>query len=166
MRIIAQVKKLQVFGKQADDPDSYREWSFVQHKERKRWIWVADDPVSRLVITHHIGGRGDKAARKFWKKISSQLRTCNFETDDWKAYRKIILPSQHKVGKDLTFYIEGFNATIFCCPVFLLPGCFPDLGGLSGRFFGLLRGEFPVFFNQEKVLQMFRSQSRSVSNWV
>ena len=104
---VTQVKKLQVFGIQADEL-----WSFVQHKERKRWIWVAYDPVSRLVVAHHIGGRGEKAARKFWKKIPSQLQTCNFETDDWKAYRKIIPPSQHKVGKDLTFYIEGFNATI------------------------------------------------------
>jgi insertion element IS1 protein InsB len=32
--------------------------------------------------------------------------------DDWDAYRSIIPCAQHKVGKDLTFYIEGFNATI------------------------------------------------------
>ena len=104
---IYQVKKLQVFGIQADEM-----WSFVQNKKCKRWIWVAYDPVHRLVIAQHIGGRGKRAAMKFWNKIPKQLRSCNFETDDWKAYRKIIPPSQHKVGKDLTFYIEGFNATI------------------------------------------------------
>ena len=73
---------------------------------------MAYDPVHRLVIAHHIGGRGKRAARKFWHKIPIVLRTCNFETDDWQAYQSIIPTQQHKVGKDLTFYIEGFNATI------------------------------------------------------
>ncbi len=104
---IHQIKKLQVFGIQADEL-----WSFVQKKKRKRWIWVAYDPVHRLVIAHQIGGRGKKAAMKFWNKIPFVLRSCNFETDHWEAYRSIIPTSQHKIGKDLTFYIEGFNATI------------------------------------------------------
>ncbi|MEZ4957013.1 MAG: IS1 family transposase [Saprospiraceae bacterium] len=75
-------------------------------------IWVAYDPVHRLVVAYHIGGRGTKAAKKFWDKIPPVLQGCNFETDDWDAYRSIIPCAQHKVGKDLTFYIEGFNATI------------------------------------------------------
>ncbi|MEZ4933207.1 MAG: IS1 family transposase [Saprospiraceae bacterium] len=81
-------------------------------KVGKRWIWVAYDPVHRLVVAYHIGGRGTKAAKKFWDKIPPVLQGCNFETDDWDAYRLIIPCAQHKVGKDLTFYIEGFNATI------------------------------------------------------
>ena len=48
----------------------------------------------------------------FWNKISKILKDCFFETDDWEAYQSIILSQKHKVGKDLTFYIEGFNATI------------------------------------------------------
>ena len=106
-QLISRVKKLQVFGLQADEL-----WSFVQKKMQKRWIWLAYDPVHRLVIAHHIGGRGKNAARKFWDKIPSALHSCNFETDDWEAYQSIIPAAQHKVGKDLTFYIEGFNATI------------------------------------------------------
>ncbi len=81
---IHQIKKLQVFGIQADEL-----WSFVQKKKRKRWIWVAYDPVHRLVITHHIGGRGKRAALKFWDKIPPALRSCNFETDHWQAYQSI-----------------------------------------------------------------------------
>lgn len=104
---VNRIKKLQVFGIQADEL-----WSFVKKKKKKRWIWVAYDPVHRLVVAHHIGGRGIKAARKFWKKIPDALKTCYFETDDWKAYKKIIPNKQHKIGKDLTYYIEGFNATI------------------------------------------------------
>jgi len=107
LQILKQVKKLQVFGIQADEL-----WSFVQNKKCKRWIWVAYDPVHRLVIAHHIGGRGKAAAKVFWDKIPPILRSCNFETDDWDAYKSIIPTNQHKIGKDLTFYIEGFNATI------------------------------------------------------
>ena len=104
---ICKVRKLQIFGIQADEL-----WSFVQKKKRKRWIWVAYAPVHRLVIAQHIGGRGIRAAKEFWRKIPPALRTCNFETDDWEAYRSIIPSEQHKVGKDLTYYIEGFNTTI------------------------------------------------------
>ena len=104
---ICRIKNLQVFGIQADEL-----WSFVQKKKHKRWIWVAYDPIHRLVIAHHIGGRGKRAAMKFWNKIPPALHTCDFETDNWEAYRSIIPTTQHKIGKDLTFYIEGFNATI------------------------------------------------------
>ena len=106
-KVITQIKRLQVFGIQADEL-----WSFVGKKSKKRWIWVAYDPVHRLVIAYHIGGRGKKAAKKFWKKIPRTLRGCNFETDNWEAYRSIIPLGQHRIGKDLTYYIEGFNATI------------------------------------------------------
>ena len=101
------IKKLQVFGIQADEL-----WSFVQKKKNKRWIWVAYDPVHRLVIAYHIGSRSKLAAQKFWSKIPDALKSCFFETDDWEAYQSIIPAQQHKIGKDLTFYIEGFNATI------------------------------------------------------
>ncbi|MEZ4933148.1 MAG: IS1 family transposase [Saprospiraceae bacterium] len=92
--LIRRIKKLQVFGIQADEL-----WSFVQKKVNKRWIWVAYDPVHRLVVAYHIGGRGTKAAKKFWDKIPPVLQGCNFETDDWDAYRSIIPCAQHKVGK-------------------------------------------------------------------
>lgn len=106
-KMIKQVKALQIFGIQMDEM-----WSFVGKKKRKRWIWVVYDPVNRLVITYYIGKRGKKAARKLWKKIPVLLRSCMFETDDWEAYRSIVPKAQHKVGKDLTYYIEGFNATV------------------------------------------------------
>ncbi len=106
-QLAGRIKKLQVFGIQADEL-----WSFVQKKVNKRWIWVAYDPVHRLVVAYHIGGRGKGAAKKFWDKIPPVLQGCNFETDDREAYQSIIPPAQHEAGKDLTFYIEGFNATI------------------------------------------------------
>ena len=44
---------------------------------------MAYDPVHRLMNAHYIGGRGKRAARKFWYKTLIVLCTCNFETDDW-----------------------------------------------------------------------------------
>jgi IS1 family transposase len=105
--LIGQIKRLQVFGIKADEL-----WSFVTGEGQQALGMVAYDPVHRLVVAYHIGGRGKAAARKFWGKIPDPLKACNFETDDWEAYQSIIPPAQHKVGKDLTFYIEGFNATI------------------------------------------------------
>ena len=52
-----------MFGIQADEL-----WSFVQDKFQKRWVWVAYDPVHRLVVAYHIGGRGEDAAKQFWNK--------------------------------------------------------------------------------------------------
>jgi IS1 family transposase len=106
-KAIRQVKKMQIFGLKADEL-----WSFVKKKTKKRWIWVVYDPVHRLVVAHYVGCRGIKSAKKLWKRIPARLRRCEFETDDWKAYKKIIPPQRHKIGKDLTYYIEGFNATI------------------------------------------------------
>lgn len=106
-QLVKRIKKLQVFGIQVDEL-----WSFVQKKVQKRWIWVAYDPVHRLVIAYHIGARGIQAAKKFWNKIPTCLQSCYFETDHWDADKSIIPAKQHKIGKDLTFYIEGFNATI------------------------------------------------------
>jgi len=62
--LLKKIKRLQVFGIQADEL-----WSFVQKKAQKRWIWVAYDPVHRLVVAYHIGGRGKKSAKQFWKKF-------------------------------------------------------------------------------------------------
>jgi IS1 family transposase len=104
---LGEIKRLQVFGIQADEL-----WSFVQKKKNKRWIWVAFDPVFRHVVAYHIGSRAKQAAKMFWDKIPQPLKNCKFETDDWEAYQSIIPVKQHKVGKHLTFYIEGFNATI------------------------------------------------------
>ena len=104
---IKQIKRMQVFGIQADEM-----WSFVQKKENKRWIWIAFDPILKVVVAYHIGGRGEKDAKKLWEKIPKRLKGCFFETDDWDAYKSIIPDDKHKIGKDLTYHIEGFNAGV------------------------------------------------------
>ena len=64
------------------------------------------------VVTYYIDKRNEKGARKYWTKISKALKKCYFETDSWDAYKSITPKDQHKVGKNLTYYIEGFNTTV------------------------------------------------------
>ncbi|MEM7573997.1 MAG: IS1 family transposase, partial [Bacteroidota bacterium] len=106
-RLIYRIKKLQVFGLQADEM-----WSFVQKKKRKRWIWVIYDPIHRLVIAYHIGDRSENSARVVFDKLPDQLKDCWFETDHWKAFKKIIPEDRHVYSKEFTYYIEGFFATV------------------------------------------------------
>ena len=104
-QMIGRIKRLQVFGLQADEM-----WSFVHCKSLKQWIWVAFDPIHRVVVAFHIGGRGDEDARAFLAKIPEELRDCCFETDYWSSYEKIF--TNHRVGKEFTYHIEGFFAMV------------------------------------------------------
>ncbi|MBB4080231.1 IS1 family transposase [Lewinella aquimaris] len=98
---------LKILGFQADEM-----WSFVGTKQAKAWIWVGYDPLDPQVICFHIGGRGKDAAAALWTKIPARYRQyCTFATDYWEAYRSIIPPDRHVVGKAHTQNIEGIFAT-------------------------------------------------------
>ncbi|MCR9288957.1 MAG: IS1 family transposase [Bacteroidetes bacterium] len=77
--------------------------SLVQKKANKRWIWVAYDPIHRLVLAYHIGDRGKKVAKEFWHKIPTVLKDCFFKIDDWEVYRSIIPGKNIKLLKTLLF---------------------------------------------------------------
>jgi IS1 family transposase len=106
-KMIKKVKKMQVFGLQADEM-----WSFVGKKACKRWIWIVFDPIYRVVVAYHIGDRSDASAKALYEKIPKKLRSCRFETDDWDSYKKIFETDKHRIGKAYTYFIEGFNATV------------------------------------------------------
>ena len=65
--VIERIKTLQVFGIQADEM-----WSLVQKKIEKRWIWIAYDPVHRLVVAFYIGKRDKIAAKEFAKEFGKK----------------------------------------------------------------------------------------------
>ena len=99
--------KLEVFGLQMDEM-----WSFVQCKKNKVWIWVVYDPAHKQVIAFHLGGRDEYALRKLWKKIPRAYRKhCQFATDHYKAFQKVVPSGQHLIGKAHTHQIEGIFAT-------------------------------------------------------
>ena len=101
-------KSLQLLGLQLDEA-----WSFVERKRNKAWIWVAFDPHHRQVIAFHIGRRGSRDAKLFWKKIPRRLRRqCYFETDEWRAYQNVLPPNRHYIGKDQTYHVEGLWSAV------------------------------------------------------
>lgn len=91
-------------------------WSFVQHKENKKWIWIAIDVVSRQVLAFYVGDRSRRAARALWRRIPVTYRQqAEFYTDDWEAYQGVIPEAQHHVcakGSGHTNVIERFNCTL------------------------------------------------------
>ncbi len=101
-------RKLQVIGLQLDEM-----WSFVQNKKQKAWIWVVFEPESRQVLAFHIGGRGQESMQALWQKIPKRMRKyCYFETDDWEAYQTVLPTQRHFIGKEFTYFIEGFFAEV------------------------------------------------------
>ena len=101
-------ERLQIIGLQTDEM-----WSFVGCKQNKAWIWVVFEPVHRQVIAFHVGGRGIDALQVLWKKIPRYMRKwCYFETDDWEAYQAVLPADRHLVGKEYTYFIEGFFAGV------------------------------------------------------
>ena len=101
------IEGCQTIGLQLDEL-----WSFSGNKKNKQWIWIAYDPHLQVTLACHIGKRGKEDAQKLWDKIPQKLKHLDFETDYWKAYEAIIPEQQHKVGKQYTYFIEGFNAKI------------------------------------------------------
>lgn len=86
-------------------------WSFVGKKTNKCWIWVVFDPVNRLVLAFHIGGRDKKSAQALWDKIPDRYKCrSGFATDYWEAYNCVVPANRHLRGKAFTFIIEGFFA--------------------------------------------------------
>ncbi|PHN02381.1 IS1 family transposase [Flavilitoribacter nigricans] len=97
-------KKAQLIVLQLDEA-----WSFVDNKSQKRWIWVAFDPVNRLVVAFHIGNRGKESAKALWRNIPAGYKhKCFFATDSWDPYKAVIPTKRHVEGKAFTYIIEGF----------------------------------------------------------
>ena len=100
----APIRKLQIIGFQIDEM-----WSFVQKKQDKAWIWVLYYPGNRQVVQYYIGRRDKYAFQALWNQIPADWkRYCDFETDQWAAFKTAIDPNQHYDTKALTYWIESF----------------------------------------------------------
>jgi insertion element IS1 protein InsB len=91
-------------------------WSFVKKKTNKQWVWLAFDPQTRQVLAFYVGDRSRQSARQLWKRIPRVYRQqATFYTDDWEAYRGVIVAKRHQVcakGSGRTNAIERFNCTL------------------------------------------------------
>ena len=87
---------------QADDVLELDEmWSFVGHKGRKRWLWLALCRRTRQVVAYVIGDRSNRTCRKLWQRIPANYRHCRSYSDFWHAFNQLRSTGKHQIaGKD------------------------------------------------------------------
>ena len=90
-------------------------WSFVRHKGRKRWIWIALCRRTRQIVAFYIGNRDEAAARQLEQRIPFPYTWCPMYTDYYPAYDGI-LPEHLHWQKDkqsgATSHVERWNNTL------------------------------------------------------
>ena len=90
-------------------------WSFVHHKDNKRWVWLAQCRRTRQIVAYAIGDRSEQTCRVLWERVPRHYKRCVLFTDFWKAYTKVLPEEQHRArGKEhgQTNHIERFNNTL------------------------------------------------------
>ena len=85
-------------------------WSFVGNKENQRWLWVAIDHKTRVVLAYTFGKRQDKIFCKL-KLLLEPFNIKMFYTDDWGSYERNLNPENHTITKKNTQRIERKNLT-------------------------------------------------------
>ena len=90
-------------------------WSFVEKKQNKQWVWLAQDQQTKEIVGAYIGDRSEASAKKLWDSLPPVYRQCAVcYTDFWKAYANVLPKKRHRaVGKETgrTNGIERFNNT-------------------------------------------------------
>ena len=85
-------------------------WSFVQNKDNQRWLWLAIDHNTRVVLAYTFGKRTDEVFREL-KSLLEPFGITRFYTDDWGSYKRNLDAEQHTIGKKYTQGIERKNLT-------------------------------------------------------
>lgn len=71
---------------------------------------AAIDGASRRAIGWRLGNRSDASLRPLVKQVDNSA--CNFVTDEWGGFFRLLPEIRHFFGKDLTFPIEATNSDI------------------------------------------------------
>ncbi len=90
-------------------------WSFVQRRQNKRWVWLAQCRRTRQVVAYAIGARDDATCRLLWSRVPPRYRFGSLYTDFWESYRNELPVRQHwPVPKERgeTNHLERFNGTL------------------------------------------------------
>ncbi|AWM32001.1 IS1 family transposase [Hymenobacter nivis] len=91
-------------------------WSFVGHKKRKVWLWLAVERARRRIVGWALGSRGEAPLRKLWQALPRRYhRHCWYFTDQWKAYAKVLPRWQHRPcpkGEGQTNSVEAINCSL------------------------------------------------------
>ncbi len=91
-------------------------WSYVENKNNKQWIWLAQDRDTREIIGCYIGSRDKEGAKSLWDSLPGVYRQCAVcYTDFWASYEGIFPSKRHRaVSKETggTNHIERHNNTM------------------------------------------------------
>jgi len=86
-------------------------WSFVQNKGNQRWLWLAIDHETRVVLAFVFGKRRDKVFKQL-KALLEPFGITRFFTDDWGTYQRNLKGVEHVISKKNTQRIERKNLTL------------------------------------------------------
>ena len=87
------------------------QWSFVQKKSNKHWLWYAYHTTRKKVLAYTFGPRADES----YQNLLDLLAPFNiglFATDSWGSYERKIDNSKHLTGKIFTQRIERCNLNL------------------------------------------------------
>lgn len=99
-----------VFWEQIEEAELDEMWSFVKNKDNQRWLWLAIDHNTHVVLAYTFGQRKDKVFKEL-KVLLEPFGITTFYSDDWGSYERNLDPEQHVVGKKNTQAIERKNLT-------------------------------------------------------
>ena len=86
-------------------------WSFVEAKERARWLWHAIDHRTGRVLAYVVGTRKDATFLKL-RALLAPFGITRYYTDKAGVYRRHLPPAQHTVGKLTMQKIERKHLTL------------------------------------------------------
>jgi len=72
-------------------------WSYVGHKEQKRWVWLALCRRTRQVVAYWIGDRSTASALDLWLRIPDDYLHCASFSDRWEAYAAVFDVRKHRM---------------------------------------------------------------------
>lgn len=100
--------RLEVRLEAACEVEMDEQWSYVGSKSNQRWLWIAVDHVTNVLLAYVFGTRQDDVFKKL-KALLNPYNIRRFYTDGWGAYERHLDPDKHEVGKQNTQKIERKN---------------------------------------------------------
>ncbi|WP_420825861.1 IS1 family transposase [Thiocystis violacea] len=104
--ITVEIQKVEAIEAELDEM-----WSYVQCKEKPRWLWHAIDHQTGTVLAYVFGRRKDTAFL-FLKALLEPFGITRFYTDDWGAYQRHLPAQQQVISKANTQKIERKHLTL------------------------------------------------------
>ena len=78
-------------------------------KKNKRWIHKAVSRETGKTVAWVIGGRDADTFRRLFDKVK-HLSDCQYYTDNWEAFAKVLPAERHHIGKSGTATVERDNS--------------------------------------------------------